>query len=139
MASALYVAVFRQPSHGRDLGIEAYYPKRNLSRPIPGHEIYPYLLRGVSTARPNQVWKHRYYVPSDAWRPPLLAASRHGLFSSGHFFCNYFPLMWCEHVPVMDSNDAHFSSTYPRTFAWLRAPIRLCAPEPNEDFRFHAV
>jgi putative transposase len=27
-----------------------------LSRPAPGHEIYPYLLRGVSIERPNQVW-----------------------------------------------------------------------------------
>jgi putative transposase len=40
----------------RILGIEAQYPKRNLSRPVPGHEIYPYLLRGVSIERPNQVW-----------------------------------------------------------------------------------
>jgi putative transposase len=40
----------------RTLGIEAHYPKRNLSRPAPGHEIYPYLLRGISIERPNQVW-----------------------------------------------------------------------------------
>ena len=32
----------------RILGIEALYPKPNLSRPGPGHEIYPYLLRGRS-------------------------------------------------------------------------------------------
>src|SRR5215469_9137993 len=40
----------------RILGIEAHYPKPNLSRPAKGHEIYPYLLRGVSIERPNQVW-----------------------------------------------------------------------------------
>jgi putative transposase len=40
----------------RILGVEALYPKPNLSRPAPGHEIYPYLLRGVSIVRPNQVW-----------------------------------------------------------------------------------
>jgi len=40
----------------RILGIEALYPKPNLSRPAPGHEIYPYLLRGVAIERPNQVW-----------------------------------------------------------------------------------
>ena len=40
----------------RILGIEALYPKPNLSRPAKGHEIYPYLLRGVSIERPNQVW-----------------------------------------------------------------------------------
>ena len=27
----------------RILGIEALYPKPNLSRPAPGHEVYPYL------------------------------------------------------------------------------------------------
>ena len=32
----------------RILGIEALYPKPNLSRPAKGHEIYPYLLRGAS-------------------------------------------------------------------------------------------
>jgi putative transposase len=38
------------------MGIEALYPKPNLSRPAPGHEIYPYLLRGLAITRPNQVW-----------------------------------------------------------------------------------
>ena len=46
------------------LGIEALYPKPNLSRPAPGHEIYPYLLRGVSIERPNQVWSTDItYIP----------------------------------------------------------------------------
>ena len=40
----------------RILAIEALYPKPNLSRPAAGHEIYPYLLRGASIERPNQVW-----------------------------------------------------------------------------------
>ena len=40
----------------RILGIEAHYPKPNLSRPAPGHKIYPYLLRGVEILRPNHVW-----------------------------------------------------------------------------------
>jgi putative transposase len=40
----------------RILGIEALYPKPHLSRPASGHEIYPYLLRGVPIERPNQVW-----------------------------------------------------------------------------------
>src|SRR6516164_6902707 len=47
----------------RILGIEAHYPKRNLSRPVTGHEIYPYL-RGVSIERPNQVWSTDFtYLP----------------------------------------------------------------------------
>jgi putative transposase len=40
----------------RLMGIEALYPKPNLSRPAAGHEIYPYLLRDVLVIRPNQVW-----------------------------------------------------------------------------------
>src|SRR4030081_1338004 len=48
----------------RILGIEALYPKQNLSRPAPGHEIYPYLLRGISIERPNQVWSTDItYIP----------------------------------------------------------------------------
>jgi putative transposase len=48
----------------RIAGIEALYPKPNLSRPAPGHEIYPYLLRGVSIERPNQVWSTDItYIP----------------------------------------------------------------------------
>ena len=46
------------------LGIEALYPKPNLSRPAPGHHIYPYLLRGLVIERPNQVWSTDItYVP----------------------------------------------------------------------------
>lgn len=38
------------------LGIEAIYPKPNLSKPAPNHKIFPYLLRGKIIKRPNQVW-----------------------------------------------------------------------------------
>ena len=31
-------------------------PKPRLSKPSPGHKIYPYLLRGLAIERPNQVW-----------------------------------------------------------------------------------
>jgi putative transposase len=48
----------------RILGIEALYPKPRLSRPAPGQEVYPYLLRGVAIERPNQVWSTDItYVP----------------------------------------------------------------------------
>jgi putative transposase len=40
----------------REMGIQAIYPKPNLSKPAPGHKIYPYLLRGLVVDRPNQVW-----------------------------------------------------------------------------------
>jgi len=40
----------------RFMGLEAVFPKRNTSKPHPGHPVYPYLLRGVSITRTNQVW-----------------------------------------------------------------------------------
>ena len=40
----------------RKMGIEAVYRRPNTSRPAPGHKIYPYLLRGLTIDRPNQVW-----------------------------------------------------------------------------------
>ena len=40
----------------RILGLQAIYPKRNLSKPAPGHKIFPYLLRGKIIDKPNQVW-----------------------------------------------------------------------------------
>ena len=48
----------------RILGIEAHYAKPNLSRPAPGHEVYPYLLRGVAIERPNHVWNELRAVPN---------------------------------------------------------------------------
>jgi putative transposase len=48
----------------RILGIEALYPKPNLSRPAPGHQVYPYLLRGVVIEKPNHVWSTDItYIP----------------------------------------------------------------------------
>jgi len=63
------------------LGIEAHYPKRNLSRPAPGHEIYPYLLRGVSIERPNQVWRYLF----TALNPNKIGHSNKGLNKSPRF------------------------------------------------------
>ena len=40
----------------RLMGLMAIYPGPNLSKPAPGHKIYPYLLRGVEVERVNQVW-----------------------------------------------------------------------------------
>jgi putative transposase len=38
------------------MALQTIYPKPNLSKPHPGHKIYPYLLRDVEIVRPNQVW-----------------------------------------------------------------------------------
>jgi len=49
------------------MGLEAVYPKPRLSKPNPGHRVYPYLLRGVTVERPDQVWSTDItYVPMPA-------------------------------------------------------------------------
>jgi putative transposase len=42
----------------QQLGLEAVYPKPNTSKPGlgAGHQVYPYLLRGVQASYPNHVW-----------------------------------------------------------------------------------
>lgn len=40
----------------RLMRIEAIYQKPRTSIPNEGHKVYPYLLRGMSIVRPNQVW-----------------------------------------------------------------------------------
>jgi putative transposase len=44
--------------------IDAVYRGPNTSKPAPGHNIYPYLLRNLAITRPNQVWATDItYVP----------------------------------------------------------------------------
>lgn len=40
----------------RVMGIEAICPRRNSCPPGEGHQIYPYLLKGLEISGPNQVW-----------------------------------------------------------------------------------
>ena len=40
----------------KKMGIQAIYPKKNLSRSDKQHRIYPYLLRHLDIRRPDQVW-----------------------------------------------------------------------------------
>jgi putative transposase len=48
----------------RLMGLEALYPKPRLSVAGRGHRIYPYLLRGVSIERVDQVWSTDItYIP----------------------------------------------------------------------------
>jgi putative transposase len=48
----------------RSMGIEAIYPKPNLSKPDREHRIYPYLLRDVEASGVDEVWSTDItYVP----------------------------------------------------------------------------
>ena len=40
----------------RTMGITAIAPRRRLSRPAPGHTVYPYLLRGLEITEAGHVW-----------------------------------------------------------------------------------
>lgn len=40
----------------RLMGLESVAPKPNTSKPNEEHPVYPYLLRGLTINRPNQVW-----------------------------------------------------------------------------------
>jgi len=40
----------------RRMGISAIAPKRRLSKPAPGHKIYPYLLRDLEICEAGHVW-----------------------------------------------------------------------------------
>lgn len=40
----------------KKMGIAAMYRKPRLSKPLPEHKDYPYLLRNLDISRANQVW-----------------------------------------------------------------------------------
>lgn len=40
----------------KEMGIEAIYPKPNLSRNANQHPVYPYLLRHIVASYPNHIW-----------------------------------------------------------------------------------
>lgn len=40
----------------RLMELETIFPKKNTSKPHPGHKIYPYLLRNLAITKPNHVW-----------------------------------------------------------------------------------
>lgn len=48
----------------RIMGLQAIFPRRNLSRPDKENKIYPYLLKGLDIIRCNQVWSSDItYIP----------------------------------------------------------------------------
>ncbi len=62
----------------RLMGLMPIYQKPNTSKAAKGHEIYPYLLRGLRVTRPNQVWcSDITYLPMR--RGFLYLVAMHGL------------------------------------------------------------
>ncbi len=58
----------------RVMGLEAMYRKPRTSVPAPGHRVYPYLLRGMSIDRSNQVWcSDITYIPMSSGFQYLVA------------------------------------------------------------------
>ena len=50
----------------RIMGLESIAPKPNTSKPRKDHQVFPYLLRGLSIEAPNQVWATDItYVPME--------------------------------------------------------------------------
>ncbi len=48
----------------RTMGLQALFPRKNLSQAAQGHQIYPYLLRNMKIEQVNQVWSTDItYVP----------------------------------------------------------------------------
>jgi putative transposase len=46
------------------MGLRAIYRRPRTSQPAPGHQVHPYLLRGVAITQPNQVWTSDItYIP----------------------------------------------------------------------------
>lgn len=64
----------------RILGVEAIYPRKRLTFPDKEHQIYPYLLRGVSIDRPDVAYCKFRSIPatnSDSIRPLIPVDSGH--------------------------------------------------------------
>ena len=82
------------------MGIEAIYPKVNLSKPAIGHKIYPYLLRGLAIVKVHQVWATDItYIPmADGYMYLMAIIDLHSRYVLIWSVSNTMDAEWCSQV-----------------------------------------
>lgn len=84
----------------REMGLHAIGPRPNTSKPHKGegHTVYPYLLRGVKTDRPNQAWGMDItYVPVGRGHMYLVAIiDLYSRYIVGWSLSNTMTGKWCK-------------------------------------------
>ena len=97
----------------RLMGLEAVYPKPNLSKANPAHKIYPCLLRGVKIERVNQVWSTDItYIPMAKGFMYLVAVMDwHSRFVLSWQLSNCLEVDFC-----LDALEASFQYGQPQIF-----------------------
>jgi putative transposase len=69
------------------MGLHAIYPKPKTSQPAPEHRLYPYWLRHVQIAAPNQVWS------TDITYILLVNPGRNNYTDRGHLYSTDTPVI----------------------------------------------
>lgn len=82
------------------MGIEAIYPKINLSKPAIGHKIYPYLLRGLAIVKVHQVWATDItYIPmAEGYMYLMAIIDLHSRYVLVWSVSNTMDADWCSRV-----------------------------------------
>jgi putative transposase len=90
------------------MGIQTIYPKRNLSKMNLADDKYPYLLRGLTIDRPNQVWEIDItYIPM--YRGFMYMFAIIDVYSRkimGWSISNAMTVEWCNGV-VIEAIEEH--------------------------------
>jgi putative transposase len=84
----------------RLMGLQTLAPKRKTTIPGQGHTIYPYLLKGLTIERPNQVWAIDItYIPMRRGFLYLVAIiDLHSRFVLNWSLSNTMDAEWCAEV-----------------------------------------
>lgn len=84
----------------RLMGLQTLAPKRKTTIPGQGHTIYPYLLKGLTIDRPNQVWAVDItYIPMRRGFLYLIAIiDLHSRFVLNWSLSNTMDAEWCAEV-----------------------------------------